>query len=48
MKAAFASEEPKKIVYSDYKTFSHESFKNGLIPKAVDENADYSNSRKSL
>ena len=27
MKTTFASEEPKKFVYRDYKTFSHESFK---------------------
>ena len=48
MKVAFGSEEPKNFVYRDYKTFSHESFKNDLIPKAVDENVDYSNSRNSL
>ena len=27
MKSKFASEEPKKFVYRDYKTFSHERFK---------------------
>ena len=41
MKTAFASEEPKKFVYRDYKTFSHENFKNGSS-KTVGENADYS------
>ena len=39
---AFASEEPKKFVYRDHKTFSHESFKNDLMPKTIDENVDYS------
>ena len=42
MKTTFASEEPKKFVYRDYKTFSHENFKNDLLSKTVDENADYS------
>ena len=42
MKITFASEEPKKFVYRDYKTFSHESFKNYLLSKTVDENVDYS------
>ena len=42
MKTTFASEEPKKFVYRDYKTFPHENFKNDLLSKTVDENADYS------
>ena len=42
MKTIFASEEPKKFVYRDYKTFSHENFKNDLSSKTVDENVDYS------
>ena len=42
MKTTYASEKPKKFVYRDYKTFSHESFKNDLMPKTVGENADYS------
>ena len=41
MKTTFASEEPKKFVYRDYKTFSHESFQNDLLSKTVDENVDY-------
>ena len=40
MKTTFASEEPKKFVYRDYKTFSHESFKNDLLSKTVEENVD--------
>ena len=40
MKTVIASEEPKKFVYHDYKTFSHESFKNNLMSKTVDENFD--------
>ena len=40
MKTKFASEELKKFVYRDYKIFSHESFKNGLLSKTVDENVD--------
>ena len=42
MKTTFASEEPEKFVYRDYKTFSHESFKNDLLSKTVDENVGYS------
>ena len=42
MKTAFASEQPKNFVYHDYKIFSHKSFKNGLMSKTVDENANYS------
>ena len=42
MKTTSASEEPKKFVYCDYKTFSHENFKNDLLSKTVNENADYS------
>ena len=42
MRTTFASEEPKKFVYCDYKTFSHESFKNEFMFKTVDENVDYS------
>ena len=41
MKTTFASEEPKKFVYRDCKTFSRESFKNDLMSKTVDENIDY-------
>ena len=41
MKTKFASEEPKKFVYCDYKTFSHECFKNDLMSKIVEENVDY-------
>ena len=37
IKATFASEEPKKFVYRDYKTFSRESFKNDLLSTPVDE-----------
>ena len=44
--STFASEEPKKFVYRDHKTFSHESFKNDLMPKSIDENADYSKFEK--
>ena len=36
MKTTFALEEPKKFVYRDYKTFSHENFKNGLLSETVD------------
>ena len=43
MKITFASEEPKKFVYRDYKNFSHESFKNDLMSKTVDENVNNSN-----
>ena len=43
MKTTFASEEPKKFIYRDYKTFSHENFKNDLLlSKTADEHADYS------
>ena len=48
MKTKFASEEPKKFVYRDYKTFSHENFKNDLLSKTVDENVDYSKFEKGL
>ena len=44
----FASEEPKKFVYCDYKTFSHESFKNDLLSKAVDENVGNSKFEKVI
>ena len=47
MKTTFAS-EPKKFVYRDYKTFSHESFKNDLLSKTVDENIDYSKFEKEF
>ena len=40
MKTTFASEELKKFVYRDYKTFSQKSFKNYLMSKTVDENVD--------
>ena len=42
MKTTFASEGPKKFVYRHYKTFSHESFKNDLMSKTVEENVGYS------
>ena len=48
MKTIFASEEPKKFVYLDYKTFSHESFKNDLMSKTVEENVDYSKFEKEF
>ena len=48
MKTTFASEEPKKFVYRDYKTFSHENFKNDLLSKTVDENVDYSKFEKEF
>ena len=41
MKTTFASEELKKFVCRNYKTFSYESFKNDLMAKTGDENADY-------
>ena len=48
MKTTFASEEPKKFVYRDYKTFSHESFKNDLMPKKLlTKMLTTQNSRKS-
>ena len=40
MRTTFASEELKKFVYRDYKTFSQKSFKNYLMSKTVDENVD--------
>ena len=46
MKTTFVSEEPKKFVYRDYKTFSHENLKNDLLSKTVDENATTQNSRE--
>ena len=48
MKTTFASEEPKKFVYRDCKTFSRESFKNDLMSKTVDENVDYSKFEKEF
>ena len=48
MKTTFASEEPKKFVYRDYKTFSYENFKNDLLSKTVDENVDYSKFEKEF
>ena len=48
MKTTFASEEPEKFVYPDYKTFSHENFKNDLLSKTVDENVDYSKFEKEF
>ena len=41
MKTTFALEEPKKFVYRDYKTFSHENLKKDFLSKTVDENVDY-------
>ena len=46
MKTTFALEKPKKFIYCDYKTFSHENFKNDLWSKTVDENVDYSKFEK--
>ena len=48
METTFASEEPKRFVYRDYKTFSHESFKNVLMSKAADKNIDYSKFEKEF
>ena len=48
MKTTFVSEEPKKFISRDYKTFSHESFKNDLLSKTVDEDVDYSKSVKEF
>ena len=48
MKTTFALEEPKKFIYRDYNTFSHESFKNYLMSKTVDENVDYSKFEKEF
>ena len=42
MKTTLASEEPKKFVYLDYETFSHENLENDLLSKTVDQNVDYS------
>ena len=46
MKTTFASEEPKKFVCRNYKTFFHENFKNELMSKTGDENVDYSKFEK--
>ena len=48
MKTIFASEEPKKFVYCNYKTFSYESFKNDLMSKTDDENVNYSKLEKDF
>ena len=48
METTFASEEPKRFVYCDYKTFSHESFKYDLMSKAVDKNIDHSKFKKEF
>ena len=48
MKTTFASEEPKKFVHLDNKTFSQENFKNNLLSKTVDENVDYSKFEKEF
>ena len=48
MNTTSASEEPKKFVYHDYKTFSHESFKYNLIFKTVDEDFNCSNLEKEF
>ena len=48
MKTTFASEEPKKFIYRDYRTFSSESFKNDLLSKIVDENVDNSKFEKGF
>ena len=44
----FASVKPKTFVYRDYKTFSHESFKNDSMSKTVDENVDFSKFEKEF
>ena len=48
MKTTFASEEPKKFLYRDYKTFAHGSFKNDSMSKTIEENVDYSNLKKEF
>ena len=48
METTFASEEPKRFVYCDYKTFSHESFKYDIMSKAVDKNIDHSKFKKEF
>ena len=48
MKTTFASEEPKKLDQRDYKTFSHESSKNDLMSKTVEENVVYSKFEKEF
>ena len=48
VKTAYGSEEPKKFVYCDYKTLSHEGFRNDLMSKTVDENLDYSKFEKEF
>ena len=48
MNTTSASEEPKKFVYHDYKTFSHESFKYNLIFKTVDEDFNCSKLEKEF
>ena len=47
MKTTFASEEPKTFVYCDYKTFSHENFKNDLLLKLLTRMPTTQNSRES-
>ena len=48
MKTIFTSEKTKKFVYRDYKTFSHENFKNDLLSETVDEDVDYSKFEKEF
>ena len=48
MKTAFSSKEPKRFFYHDYKTFPCGSFKNDLMPKSDDQNADYINFEKEF
>ena len=48
MKTTFATEEPKKFVYCNYKTFSHENFKNDLLSKSINEDVDYSKCEKEF
>ena len=47
MKTTFASEEPKKFVYRDYKTFSHKILKMIYCLKLLTRMSTTQNSRKS-
>ena len=47
MKTTFASEEPKKFVYCDYKTFSHKILKMIYCLKLLTRMSTTQNSRKS-
>ena len=48
IKTIFALEEPKNFVYRDYKTSSHERFKNDLMSKLLMRMSTTQNSKKSL